>query len=160
MRKQLRRMCCGILVVILAMSAVSCSSFLDRIGVSDKPKTEPAKTEPAKTEPKKSDVQSLIQQGIAHREAGELREAITSFKKALEIEPKNAKATQYLKETQQERDALVEKHLNQGIEHFTNEDLQDAMKEWNKVLELDPSNKKALEYKEKTQNRLDALKDK
>jgi tetratricopeptide (TPR) repeat protein len=142
------------------MSAVSCSSLLDRIGGSDKPKTQPKKTQPKKTQPKKSDVQSLIKQGIAYREAGELRKAITSFQKALEIEPKNAKAKQYLKETQQERDALVEKHLNQGIEHFTNEDLQDAMKEWDKVLELDPSNKKALEYKEKTQNRLDALKDK
>ena len=155
MRTYIRGVCCTILVIILAISAVSCSSLLDRIGGSDKPTTPPKKTQP-----KKSDVQSLIQQGIAHREAGELREAITSFKKALEIEPKNAKAKQYLKETQQERDALVEKHLNQGIEHFTNEDLQDAMKEWNKVLELDPSNKKALEYKEKTQNRLDALKDK
>ena len=160
MRKYIRGVCCTILVVILAMSAVSCSSFLDRIGGSDKPKTQPKKTQPKKTQPKKSDVQGLIKQGIAYREAGELRKAITSFKKALEVEPKNAKAKQYLKETQQERDALVEKHLNQGIEHFTNEDLQDAMKEWNKVLELDPSNKKALEYKEKTQNRLDALKDK
>jgi len=158
MRKNFRGICRTVLVVILAMSVVSCSSVIDRVKGLGKPKTESKKTEPKKTEPKKLDVQSTIKQGIAHRKAGKFKKAIASFKQALEIEPKNAEAAQYLQETQNELDELVMSYLNKGIKFFEQEALEDAIREWDKVLELDPSNQKAAEYKKRAQKRLDALK--
>jgi len=168
MRKNFQGIYRTVLVVILAMSVVSCSSVIDRVKNLGKPKTEPKKTEPKKTEPKKTepkktepekpDVQSTIKQGIAHRKAGKFKKAIASFEQALEIEPENAEAAQYLQETQNELDELVMSHLNKGIKYFEQDALEDAIREWDKVLELDPSNEKAAEYKKRAQKRLDALK--
>lgn len=164
MRKQLRRVCCGILVLVLVVVTVSCSSIFGGSKPPEEPGKKPPETQPKtqpetqpKTQPKKPTVEAIIQQGITYREAGNLKKAISSFNQALEIEPKNAKADQYLQETQQELNALVEEHLKQGIKYFTQDALQEAMDEWNTVLELDPSNQKALDYKERTQRKLDAL---
>jgi tetratricopeptide (TPR) repeat protein len=109
--------------------------------------------------PKAPDVQSIIQEGIAYRETGKLNKAIASFKEALKYEPNNAEAALYLQETQDELDVLITDHLNKGIKYFNEDALEDAIREWNKVLELDPSHQEAAEYKEKAQKRLDALKD-
>jgi tetratricopeptide (TPR) repeat protein len=165
MRKLFLRSLCIVCVIILTLSTVGCSGVLDRmknIGKStpekQPAKTEPTKTEPTKTEPKISDVQSLIQKGKDQRKAGKLNEAIATFKQALEVDPGNAEAKTLLAETQREREELIERHLKQGIEFFTNDSLQEAMEEWNAVLGLDPNNKEAIDYKERTQKQLDALK--
>ncbi len=159
MKKQVQRMAYIVFIGIVTMSVMSCGGVLDRVkGLGKSEQPEPKKTEPKKTEPKKPDVQNIIKQGIAHREAGNLKKAMASFEQALGTDPKNAEAAQYLQETQNELDALIESYLKQGIKYFTDDALQEAMAEWNKVLELDPSNAKALDYKERTQNKLDALK--
>jgi tetratricopeptide (TPR) repeat protein len=107
--------------------------------------------------PEPAPSQSIIQQGIAYREAGDIKKAITSFEQALKIEPGNAEAAKYLEEARNELDELITSHLNNGIKYFNQDALEDAIREWDKVLELDPSHQEALKYKKEAQRRLDAL---
>ncbi len=159
MRKHIRSVCCIILILVLVVVSVNCS-ILKRFEPPDKSKTEKPPTEtPVKTPTPKPNVQAIIQEGIAYRKAGKLKKAIAAFRQALKLEPKNTEAANQLQETQNELNALIDLHLKQGIKYFTQENLQDAISEWNIVLELDPSNKEAADYKERAQRKLDALKD-
>lgn len=94
---------------------------------------------------------------MSQLEAGQVNKAIASFEKAKKQDPNNAQAEQYLQQARAKRQELIQKHLNQGIEYFRKEQLQEAMREWNAVLELDPNNAEALANKERTQKMLDAL---
>jgi len=164
MRKRFQRIGYVVFVVIVVMSFMGCS-LINPSKPIEKPKPEKsvekkpekARPKPEKPEPKKSDVQSIIQEGKAYHEKGELKKAIASFEQALKLEPGNTDAATQLQATQDELKASVDSHLKQGIKYFNQENLEDAMTEWKKVLELDPTNKDALDYKEKTQKRLDAL---
>jgi hypothetical protein len=126
-----------------------------------KPAAKPEPTpepEPTPTpEPAKPNVQTIIQNGIAYHEAGDIKKAIATFERALELDPGNAKATQYLQEARTELQALITMHLNKGLAYFNQEALEDAIQEWDKVLALDPSNQKAAEYKQRAQKQLDAI---
>jgi tetratricopeptide (TPR) repeat protein len=118
-----------------------------------------AKPEPTPLpEPTKApNVQAIIQNGIAYHEAGDIKKAIATFERALEFDPGNAEATQYLEEARTELQALITMHLNKGLAYFNQEALEDAIQEWDKVLALDPSNQKAAEYKQRAQKQLDAI---
>ncbi|MBD3324094.1 tetratricopeptide repeat protein, partial [candidate division KSB3 bacterium] len=104
-----------------------------------------------------SEVQTLIETGNAQREAGELNEAITTFELALQLEPANPDIMQMLQETRQDLQEAITTHLNQGIKYFNQEALEDAILEWDKVLELDPSHQQAQEYRQRARKMLEAL---
>lgn len=122
------------------------------------PTPEPTPTPTPEPEAEQSEAQRLIIEGKAYRKAGDLKRAITSFERALEADPGNAEAAKNLKDAQRELEKLITSHLNKGIEYFTQDALEDAIREWDKVLELDPANEEALKNKERAQKRLDALK--
>lgn len=104
-----------------------------------------------------SEVESLVQAGIALHEAGKLRKAIITFEQAVQLDPENAEIARYLEEIQDEMKKLITAHLNEGIKQFNQEALEDAIAEWDKVLELDPSNQQAAEYRERAEKMLDIL---
>jgi len=144
--------------MILVLSAFGCSIFQP-----EKPKPKPTKTpkpaakpKPTPT-PKPPDVQKIIETGITQLESGKINKAIASFEQAQKLDSKNAQAAEYLQKAKDEKQRLIQLHLNKGIKYFTDDLLKEAMVEWDKVLELDPSHGKALNYKKQTQDRLDAL---
>jgi tetratricopeptide (TPR) repeat protein len=151
MKKQVGRLFYVGLVFMLIVFATNCG-----VGkTSEKPEPKP----PKETEqlPKPPDVDKIIQTGIAQLDAGAINKAISSFENALALEPDNSQAPQYLEQALAIREQLIEEHLRQGIEYFTNEQLENAMIEWEKILALDPSHEEALKYKELTKKMLDIL---
>ena len=52
----------------------------------------------------------------------------------------------------------AEVHYLRGVKHFLNEELKDAIKEWEKTLALDPEYKKAEKYIQNAKNLLEKLK--
>lgn len=144
-----------ILILIMLVLAVSCS-----LNKPEKPKSKP-KPKPTSSQqtakPKPPDVSKTISQGVKELEAGQVNKAIASFEKAKKKDPKNAEAAAYLKKAIARREELIQQHLNQGTEYFRKEQLQEAMREWNAILALDPNHPQALNYKQRTQKMLDAL---
>lgn len=102
-------------------------------------------------------IESLIQQGLTSRKIGDVKSAIAFFEQAFQLDPQNRDIQNYLEETRDEVKKLVMFHLNEGIKFFNREALEDAMLEWGKVLDLDPGNPQALEYRRRAEKMLDAL---
>jgi tetratricopeptide (TPR) repeat protein len=108
-------------------------------------------------DPEQSEVQILIQTGLSHREAGDLKRAIATFEQAYQLAPENPQIVEYLEVTRDDLKKLITAHLNEGIKHFNQDSLEDAILEWDKVLELDPSHRQAAEYKERAETMLNTL---
>lgn len=158
MKKKIRIFSCFALIAILILSMAACSILQPEKSEPKPTTTKPKTSAKPKPTPEPPDVQKIIETGISQLESGKINKAIASFEQALEADPNNTQAAGYLKKAQKEKQRLIQEHLNKGIKYFTEDLLKEAMVEWNKVLELDPSHKKALEYKERTQEQLDALK--
>ena len=99
----------------------------------------------------------LIQTGISYRDAGEVKKAIAAFEQAYQLVPEDPQTVKYLEETQDALKKLITAHLNEGIKLFNQDSLENAIIEWDKVLELDPSNRQAAEYKRRAQTMLNTL---
>ena len=123
-----------------------------------KPTPKPKPTPQPTATPKPPDVQNFIKQGKAYMDEGSINQAISSFERAVQLDSKNAQAKELLKQAQDVRHRLIQIHLNKGIKHFTQDQLEEAMIEWNIVLELDPKHPQALDYKARTQQRIDEIK--
>lgn len=103
------------------------------------------------------DAQRLIQTGLEQREAGDIKAAVATFEQASQLAPDNPQVAMHLEETRDELQKLITAHLNEGIKKFNQELLEDAIVEWNRVLELDPDNQQAADYKERAEIMLNAL---
>ena len=118
----------------------------------------PQAAEPSEqANPQQSEVQALIQTGISYREAGDLKKAIATFEQASQVDPNDSEVITYLDETRDDLKKLITAHLNEGIKHFNQDALEEAIAEWNKVLELDPANRQAADYKERAATMLKTL---
>jgi tetratricopeptide (TPR) repeat protein len=109
------------------------------------------------TENLTSGAEDLLRRGIAYRDEGNLKDALETFKQASQLYPGHAEIAWNLEKTQDELKKLITAHLNEGIKLFNREALEDAILEWEKVLELDPTNPKATEYRQRAEKMLDAL---
>ncbi|MBZ0220792.1 MAG: tetratricopeptide repeat protein [Candidatus Methylomirabilis sp.] len=85
--------------------------------------------------------------GKVYLESSAYHRAIEEFTAALRIIPSYMNAKELLEKAASERDKAVEKHLRNGIAYFQSEEMELAIKEWDTVLELDPSNRVAADYK-------------
>lgn len=65
--------------------------------------------------------------------------------------PGHMDTTKLLTEAGRRRAEAVERHLRKGIVYFLSEDMEEAIRLWNVVLELDPENKTALDYKKRAE---------
>ncbi len=159
MRISFQKICClTVVFTLVVLFTISCS-LIKSSEPQPKPKPKPkptAKPEPTPT-PQPPDTEKIIQTGLRQLEAGEINKAIASFEKAVAIEPDNSQAETYLQKAREMRDQLIEESLHQGIKYFSQEQLEDAMREWDKILELNPSHEEALKYKKRTKTMLDAL---
>ena len=152
-RMQWRRIVIGMLLIILTGCAAETTQKPQT--TQKKPKPQTTTTKPAASTA--TEAAKLVDSGVARLDAGEVNKAITSFQKALKVDPKNAEAAKYLKQAEQKKTEMINQHIKLGIKYFNNEQLELAMKEWDKALALDPKHAKALEYKQRTQAQIDAL---
>lgn len=166
MKKNSRIVVYWAFILLIGIMTVSCAGLL---GKEEKKSPKVEEKKPVKTptpkptvqptpQAQKPDAKTFIDQGKTQRRAGKYPEAIASFEDALKLESNNAEAARLLQETKKERDDLVAAHMKQGLEFMRQENLQAALQEWNKILVLDPGNKEAADYKQRTQQQLDALK--
>ncbi len=72
--------------------------------------------------------------------------AIDYFTKVLHVEPSNEVALNYLKDSKNRLGNQVKSLLQKGIEKYSQEDYQAAIKIFSTLLKLDPQNKVAREY--------------
>lgn len=104
-----------------------------------------------------SEVEALLKTAEAYREAGNLKEAITVLEQAEQVNPGNQEISQQLEEVRNDFKEVITAYLNEGIKLFNQEALEEAIVEWDKVLELEPDNKQAANYKAQAEKRLNAL---
>lgn len=84
--------------------------------------------------------------------------AIEEFSAVLKILPAYMNASELLSRARKERDKAIDARLRKGIAYFQNEEMEMAIKEWEAVLELDPSNKVAADYKYRAEVIMERLK--
>ncbi len=73
----------------------------------------------------------------------QLVRAITLMKQAEAINRNSEKLQPLKQQLQQKIDQAVEKHLEQGIKHYRQDQFAEAIDEWNQVLKIEPDNKQA-----------------
>ena len=106
-----------------------------------------------------SEVESLLNTAKTYREAEDLKKSVDVYEQALRLEPGNVEIVQELEKIRDDIKKLITAHLNEGIKLFNQEALEEAILEWDKVLELDSENQQAINYRAQAEKRLNALKD-
>lgn len=84
--------------------------------------------------------------------------AIEEFSAVLKALPAYMNTTELLARAKKERDKAIDIRLRKGIAYFQSEEMEMAIKEWEAVLELDPSNKVAADYKYRAEVIMERLK--
>jgi tetratricopeptide (TPR) repeat protein len=104
-----------------------------------------------------SNIQQLLAQAQAQYNRAQYLKAIEFYNTILEREPNNATARARLNECQKQLDQQVDRYFKVGLNLFINDDYDGAIKELNKALAINPRHKQSLDYKEKAQQSLEAL---
>ena len=105
-----------------------------------------------------SNIQQLFEQAQTHYNRNQLLKAIEFYKTILEREPRNAAAREKLDECQRRLDFYVDNYFKNGLNLFINDDYENAIREFDKALVLNPMHKQSVEYKQKARQSLEALK--
>jgi tetratricopeptide (TPR) repeat protein len=101
----------------------------------------PVEPEPkAAEEAKVSDAEKLYKQAMAQKQAGDLDAAFVSLRDASRREPSNAT---YSKQLELTRTDLVKRYDRLATQAFQRQNLDLAIKNWDRVLDVDPNNQKA-----------------
>ncbi len=96
--------------------------------------------------------------GVKSFEEKSFLEAVENFKSSLSYDQSCTKCAEYIRKSEETYKAL---HYNQGLTHFQNEKLSEAIQEWELVNALDPGYKEVssnLQKARSLQERLDAIK--
>ena len=97
--------------------------------------------------------------GMAHLEADKLAMAIEEFEAVTRVLPSYRDAGALLYVTRKRRDREVDIYLMKGISYFQEEELEKAIEAWDMVLELDPGNETALDYKARAERVMSRLRE-
>ncbi|MBN2406174.1 MAG: PorV/PorQ family protein [Elusimicrobia bacterium] len=88
-------------------------------------------------------VETHMSRGKKDFSRGNIIKAQREFETVLSIDPENQMANEYIKKIKTRFEEVVTSIYNQGMEHFTNGEYEDALEQMNKVLSLDPGNTQA-----------------
>lgn len=97
--------------------------------------------------------------GVILLNSKQFAKAIDEFNVVIKLVPSYQDTDKLLDAAKKERDELVNLHLKKGIDYFQKEELESAIKEWELVLEVDPFNKTALDYKARAEAIIEKVKD-
>lgn len=83
--------------------------------------------------------------------SGKYNKAIKHFTASLKDMPDYKDADVFLRLARLERKNLIDFHIKQGVTFFQREELEKAVKEWDRVLAMDPKNAEAAGYKKRAE---------
>ncbi len=95
--------------------------------------------------------------GKIYLDAKDYAKAAREFSLTLKYVPSFMDAEDLLAVSEKNRDKEVERHLAKGISYFQAEEMDLAIKEWDIVLQHDPDNKTAKDYKQRAESILERL---
>jgi tetratricopeptide (TPR) repeat protein len=104
-----------------------------------------------------SDIQQLFAQAQALYNRGQFSQAMALYRSILERDANYTAARNKIDECQRQINAQIDKFFNLGLKYYAAEDYENAIREWEQALLLNPNHKQSLEYKQQAQQRLDAL---
>jgi tetratricopeptide (TPR) repeat protein len=99
----------------------------------------------------------LLAQGEDYYNRGQFANAMEMFDRVLAQDPDNAQAKKYLDQAQRQLNYRVEQYFNRGLSHYANEDYDNAIREWNNALALNPNHAQSREYREQARLKQEAL---
>ncbi len=102
-------------------------------------------------------IENLQKKGIEDFEKGDYLKAREAFGQILVKEPDHKIAGDYLKKSENRLKTRVEELFNQGMVNYSEGDYNAAIAIWDRILQIDPSHQKTLEYIQKASERLKAL---
>ncbi|MEK6759838.1 MAG: tetratricopeptide repeat protein [Deltaproteobacteria bacterium] len=121
-------------------------------------KSEPEKSARLKKEEDSEYAASLhYMKGKLYMDSKAYGKAIEEFNAVFKRVPTYMDAKELLAKAKKERDRAVDFHLKKGIGFFQEEEMEKAIMEWEAVLELDPANKTAADYKDRAEVILERL---
>lgn len=97
------------------------------------------------------------QKGKGFFDAKSYGKAIIELTLALKYVPAYTEARDLLLKSKIESDKSIDLHMKAGIRYFQSEEMELAIREWNIVLDLDPNNKPATDYKYRAEVILERL---
>ena len=103
------------------------------------------------------EAQALMATAQNQYAAGQYLDAMESLDKLLKINKDDPAASKLLKECRQKLYTRVDDYFNRGIELYTEEKYQQAIRMWDIVLRINPYHKGALDYQKKARERMEAL---
>lgn len=104
-----------------------------------------------------SGIQQLLEQAQVYYSQSQFLQAIEFYKRILERDPVHPVARARLDECQRQLNAQVEKYFERGLRLYAVDDYEGAIREWDKVLSIDPTHKQALDYKQRARQQLETL---
>lgn len=99
-----------------------------------------------------------IQLALQMGRDGDYFEAYNLLKTLVGQNPNNKKAVSEYAAAKKQIEKIADNHFNKGIKFYTEDNYEDAIKELNLVLKYEPKHDGAVEYIQKSQERLQALK--
>lgn len=99
----------------------------------------------------------MLERGKGFYQQNQFLKAMEVFNQVLEQDPDNAVAQRYLEDCQKQLELQVEKFFNQGMDFYAAEDYREAIKMWDKALQINPNHAQSRSFKSKALERLQAL---
>ncbi|RIK73949.1 hypothetical protein DCC62_16320, partial [candidate division KSB1 bacterium] len=103
------------------------------------------------------DLKDLYEQGERYYNRGQFAQAMELFDRVLAKDPNHVEAKRYLDNSQRQLHLKIEQHFNRGLTYYANEDYDNAIKEWERVLAFNPEHAQSLQYREQARQKLEAL---
>ena len=85
-------------------------------------------------------------------------EAKKAFNLILEIDRNHLIAKSYIKECDIKINRIIAELFNSGMTFYTSGNYEAAIRDWNRILNIEPHHQSTIEYKKRAQERFDALK--
>jgi tetratricopeptide (TPR) repeat protein len=104
-----------------------------------------------------SGIQQLLEQAQVYFSQSQFLQAIEFYRRILERDPVHAVARARLEECQRQLNSQVEKYFERGLRLYAVDDYEGAIREWDKVLNIDPTHKQSLDYKQRARQQLETL---
>ena len=94
----------------------------------------------------KQKVEELTEAGLAQLKREEYKEAYASFSQVLEIDSNNARARDFRDQARQLLDQKVKPMYDEGVRLYNNDELVEAMEQFNRVLAIYPDHADTLDF--------------
>ncbi len=103
------------------------------------------------------EVQNLQQRGIQALRNGNPVEARQYFRQILTYDPNHVFAKTYIQECDEKINTIITQLFKSGMTFYTSGNYEAAIRDWDRILAIEPNHKSTLEYKRRAEERLEAL---